>query len=390
MSNFNKAMEAVSKARVIVVGSGLTGAVLANQLSNSYNVVVIEKREHVAGNVYTELDEETNIHVHKYGAHIFHTSQKWVWDFVNQFGKFNNYRHHVLADYGGNLFSLPFSLKTYSEIYGVRVTPQNFDKIVGPSITEMTDPKNLKEKAISTIGKHAYRILVEDYTKKQWGVDPEKLPASVIGRLPVRRNYDTRYFNDEFEGIPVNGYTHMVEGMLEGIPVFTGVDWFDVRDHVRDDQFVIYTGEIDKFFDYKHGKLTWRSVRFEHERHKEQDHQGIAVMNYTGLDKNYTRIIEHKHFNPDRDTKGTIVSKEYSCAPGNGIDPYYPVNLAEDKLKLALYKTEEEKIKDNVYIGGRLGKYAYFDMAPAISLAFRDLNNEIWEKVEKLQKKAQS
>lgn len=382
-TNTEQAIEAIKKASVIVVGSGLTGATLAHELSSLWNVVVIEKRDHIAGNVYTELDEETNIHVHKYGAHIFHTSQQGIWDYVNHFAKFNNYRHHVLADHGGNLFSLPFSLKTFSEIYGQRITPQNFDRIVGPSITEIENPSNLREKAISTIGKHAYRILVEEYTRKQWGVDPEKLPASVIGRLPVRRNYDTRYFNDEFEGIPVEGYTKLVENMLQHTPVFTGVDWFDVRSEIRDNQFVIYTGEIDRFFDYKHGHLNWRSVRFEHERFSTQDYQGIAVMNYTGNEKNFTRTIEHKHFNPDRDTQGTIVSREFSCKPGDGIDPYYPVNLAEDKLAHGLYKIESEKISDRVYVGGRLGKYAYFDMAPAISLALRDLPG-IWEKIQKL------
>jgi UDP-galactopyranose mutase len=373
--------EAIRKADVLIVGAGFTGATYAQLLhSSGYNVVVIDKRNHVAGNAYTERKD--NIDVHEYGAHIFHTPNPKIWEYVNCFGEFNGYRHHVLAISGGKTYTLPFTLKTLSEIYGMTMSPAQAKSMLEYDTMAHTSQNNLEEKALSLVGLRVYEKLIRDYTRKQWGVDPKNLPASVIARLPFRWNYDTRYFNDKYEGIPIDGYTKIVESMLEDVPTFLGVNWFDIRSF-PDLPFVIYTGPVDQYFDYKAGSLTWRSVEFENKYLEGvKDHQGIAVMNYCDLNTDYTRIIEHKHFNVlDGSDQGTWISYERSCKPGGKIDPYYPVNQLEDKIIMSEYDRMKQEVSNRVHICGRLGDYAYYDMHQAIGIVFKDIT-EVERKIQ--------
>ncbi len=350
----------------LVVGAGLFGAVFAHEAKKAgKNCLVIDKREHIGGNVYTEDVE--GIQVHKYGAHIFHTSDKKIWDYVNQFAEFNNYINSPVAVYGDELYNLPFNMNTFSKMWGIK-TPDEAKEIIAKQIAELNidEPANLEEQALKLVGRDVYEKLIKGYTQKQWGRECTELPAFIIKRLPLRFTYDNNYFNDRYQGIPVDGYTAMVEKMLEGIEVRLSTDYFDVKDEIDADK-VIYTGMIDSYYDYKLGVLEYRSVRFETEKLDCENYQGNAVVNYTAADVPYTRIIEHKHFNFGKQPV-TVISREYSSEWKQGDEPYYPVNNDRNNDLYEQYKKLAES-EGNVIFGGRLGQYKYYDMDKVIAAA---------------------
>ena len=352
----------------LIVGAGLFGATFARQMTRrGRRVLVIDKREHVGGNVYTR--ELEGIQVHQYGAHIFHTNDKAVWDYVNRFAEFNRYTNSPVANYRGELFSLPFNMYTFNKLWGV-VTPREAEEKIRQQreAAGISEPKNLEEQAISLVGTDVYEKLVKGYTEKQWGRPCSELPAFIIRRLPVRFTFDNNYFNARFQGIPVGGYTAMVERMLSGIEVRLGVDYLEDKaawDALADR--VVYTGPIDRYFDYCFGPLEYRSVRFETQVLDMPNYQGNAVVNYTDRETPYTRVIEHKHFEFGTQPK-TVISREYSSEWKLGDEPYYPVN---DEKNAALYR-EYKALADreaHVLFGGRLGEYKYYDMDAVIARA---------------------
>ena len=363
-----------NKYDFLVVGAGLFGAVFAHEAKAAgKSVLVIDKRPTIAGNVYTEKVE--GIHVHKYGAHIFHTNNKKVWEYVNRFAEFNRFTNSPVANYHGELYSLPFNMYTFNKMWGV-VTPQEAaDRIEEQKkAAGITEPKNLEEQAISLVGTDIYEKLVKGYTEKQWGRPCTELPAFIIKRLPVRLTFDNNYFNALFQGIPVGGYTKMVENMLEGIEVRLGCDYLEDRsgwDAMADK--VIYTGPIDAFYAFCHGTLEYRSVRFETELLDIPNYQGNAAVNYTDRETPWTRIIEHKWFEFSKDDDGndlpkTVISREYSSAWKPGDEPYYPVNDEKNGKLYEKYK-ELAAAEEKVVFGGRLGEYKYYDMDQVIASA---------------------
>ena len=307
----------------LIVGAGLFGAVFAHEMTKEgKKCLVVEKRDHIAGNIYCETVDD--IHVHKYGAHIFHTSNKKVWDYINTFAEFNNYINSPVASYKDELYNLPFNMNTFSKMWGIK-TPQEAKDIIAKQIKELDikEPKNLEEQALSLVGQDVYQKLIKGYTEKQWGRDCKDLPSFIIKRLPLRFVYDNNYFNDRFQGIPIGGYTPIVEKMLEGCDVLLNTDYFEYRKTNPDiADKVVYTGMLDKYFDYKLGVLEYRSVRFEHERLDTDNYQGNAVVNYTEYEVPYTRIIEHKHFEYGTQAK-TVITREYSKEYEEGDEPYY-------------------------------------------------------------------
>lgn len=357
----------------LIVGAGLYGAVMAHELhKRGKKCLVIDKREHIAGNIYCE--EIEGIHVHKYGAHIFHTSDKKIWDYINQFAEFNNYINSPIAIYRDELYNLPFNMNTFSKMWGVK-TPQEAKAMIEKQVKEtgITEPKNLEEQGLSLVGKDVFEKLVKGYTEKQWGRECKDLPAFIIKRLPVRFTYDNNYFNDRYQGIPIGGYTAIVEKMLEGVEVRTGTDFFDFRKENPDiSEKIIFTGMIDEYFDYCLGALQYRSVRFETEILDCDNYQGNAVVNYTEEEVPYTRIIEHKHFEFGKQEK-TVISKEYSSEWTVGMEPYYPVNDEKNNALFARYKELAES-QDKVIFGGRLGNYRYYDMDKVIAAALDKLD----------------
>ena len=358
----------------LVVGAGLYGAVFAREAADKgFKVLVIDKRDHIAGNVYTEKIE--GINVHKYGAHIFHTNNKKVWEYVTRFIEFNRFTNSPVANYHGELYSLPFNMYTFNKMWGV-VTPEEASAKIEEQrkAAGITDPKNLEEQAISLVGTDIYEKLVKGYTEKQWGRPCTELPAFIIKRLPVRLTFDNNYFNALYQGIPVGGYTKLVENMLDGIEVRLGVDYLEQKDELNAlADKVIYTGAIDAYFDYKLGALEYRSVRFENELLDKPNFQGNAAVNYTDRETPWTRIIEHKWFEFGKDEEGndlpkTVISREYSSEWEPGVEPYYPIN---DEKNGALYH-EYKKLADaeeKVVFGGRLGEYKYYDMDAVIASA---------------------
>lgn len=355
----------------LIVGSGLYGAVMARQLKDAgKSVLVLEKRDHIGGNCYTENIE--GINVHKYGAHIFHTNNKHVWNYINQFAEFNRYTNSPIAIYGGKVYSLPFNMYTFNKIWGVR-TPEEAEKKLAKQILDagIVKPKNLEEQAISLVGKDIYKKLIKGYTEKQWGRSCKELPPEIIKRLPVRFTYDNNYFNALYQGIPIGGYTKMIENLLDGIEVKLGVDYLkekEIYDKIIKEK-IIYTGPIDAYYEYKLGNLEYRSVRFEHEIINIPNYQGNAVVNYTNKSVPYTRIIEHKWFEFDiNKTKKTVISKEYSSEWNVGDEPYYPIN---DDKNMKLYNQYKELADQSkrVIFGGRLGEYKYYDMDQIIESA---------------------
>ncbi|AKF09423.1 UDP-galactopyranose mutase [Sandaracinus amylolyticus] len=363
----------------VVVGSGLFGAVFAQQAREAgKSVLVIERRDHVGGNCWSYDCPETGINVHAYGTHIFHCSSDEIWQYVNRFTGLNRYRHRVLTTHRDRVYSMPINLGTVNAFYGVSLRPFEVESFLESKRENITMPRNLEEKAISLIGRDLYEAFVKGYTAKQWGCDPCELPASIINRLPVRVSYEDSYFDDRYQGIPLEGYGRMFERMLEGIPVELGVDFFDDREHwMRHAKKVVYTGPLDRFFDYEHGRLSWRSVRFERTRVDIDDYQGTSVMNYADGDVPYTRIHEPKHLHPERRsrTKGkTVVIREYSHVDDD--QPYYPVNFPSDQDKLARYQAQQSE-HPNVIFGGRLAQYRYLDMHQVIGAALRAAAREL-------------
>lgn len=360
----------------LVVGSGLYGAVFAREAKNSgKSVLVIDKRPNVAGNVYTEQIE--GINVHKYGAHIFHTNNKRVWDYVNHFAEFNRFTNSPVANYNGELYSLPFNMYTFNKMWGVTTPAQAAEKIEQQRREAgITEPKNLEEQAISLVGRDIYEKLIKGYTEKQWGRPCDKLPAFIIKRLPVRLTFDNNYFNALYQGIPIGGYTKMVENMLSGTEVRLNTDYLADKsgfDALADK--VIYTGPIDAYFDYKLGALEYRSVRFETEVLDIPNFQGNAAVNYTDSKTPFTRIIEHKWFE-FADQPKTVISREYSSEWKVGDEPYYPVNDDKNSALYAEYKRLAEK-EQKVIFGGRLGEYKYYDMDAVIDAALKMCDKEL-------------
>lgn len=363
----------------LIVGAGLTGAVFAREATAAgKRCLVIDRRDHIAGNCHTECVR--GINVHRYGAHIFHTSDERVWSYVQQFAEFNNYINAPVANFHGEIYNLPFNMNTFSKMWGIR-TPEEARAVIEEqkAAENITDPQNLEEQALSLVGRDIFEKLVKEYTEKQWGRDCKDLPAFIIRRLPVRFIYDNNYFNDRYQGIPMGGYTKMVEHMLEGVEVRLGASYRDVVAEADGNvealaAKVIYTGPIDEYFDYKLGPLEYRSVRFETELLEGvANWQGNAVVNYTSHDEPFTRIIEHKHFEFGRDEEGrelpdTVISREYSAAWKLGDEPYYPMNDERNNALYAKYAALGEAER-NVVFAGRLGAYKYYDMAPCIAAA---------------------
>lgn len=350
----------------LIVGAGLFGAVFAREAARQgKKCLVIEKRNHIAGNIYTE--EVDGIQVHKYGAHIFHTSDSKIWDYVNQFAQFNNYINSPVAIYQDEVYNLPFNMNTFSRMWGIK-TPEEAKKIIQAQIDAagIKEPSNLEEQAISLVGTDVYEKLVKGYTQKQWGRECSELPAFIIKRLPLRFTYDNNYFNDRYQGIPVEGYTRMVEKMLEGIEVRLETDYFDVKNQIEASQ-TVFTGMIDEYFGYQLGHLEYRSLRFETQQLDCDNYQGNAVVNYTEAGIPYTRIIEHKHFNYGKQPH-TVITREYPSEWRIGDEPYYPVNNEKNTKLYHQYKEMAEQ-DSKLIMGGRLGQYQYFDMDKVIAAA---------------------
>ena len=372
----------------LIVGAGLFGAVFAHEMKKrGKSVLVIDKRDHIAGNIYTR--SVMDIQVHEYGAHIFHTSDKKIWDYVNGFAEFNHYINSPIAYYKGELYNLPFNMNTFSKMWGV-VTPDEAKAKIAAQIEELgiIEPKNLEEQALSLVGTDVYEKLVKGYTEKQWGRDCKELPAFIIKRLPLRFTYDNNYFNDRYQGIPIGGFTAMVERMLAGTTVRTGISYREFAAEQETDRGievvdkagnsyrkVVYTGMIDEYFGYSLGHLEYRSLRFEIQELPECDnYQGNAVVNYTEREIPYTRIIEHKHFEFGTQ-KGTVITREYPAEWTEGDEPYYPLNNERNDALLAQYQ-ELAKTKPHVIFGGRLGQYKYYDMDKVIEAALKAVEAE--------------
>lgn len=373
---------------LIIVGSGLFGSVVAEQASRAgYRVAVVESRDHIGGNCYTEFDKETGINIHKYGPHIFHTDNKMVWDYINQFSEFNNYQHQGKSCHQGQLYPIPINLETINKFTGSNFTPHQAEEWLNIERIPNKDPKNFEEQALTLLGSRLYHAFIEGYTKKQWETNPKDLPSSVARRLPVHTNYRTDYYpnNNKYQGIPVDGYTPIFEKMLThpNIQLFMNTDWFEVKHHAHD-KLVVYTGPIDRYFEFCYGHLNWRTLDFEYRVEPHSDYQGTSIINYPDLDVPFTREVEHKHFHPERKTLPgkTIIGREFSRRATETDTPYYPVNTDDDKDKYTMYKglTELEK---NVIFGGRLGEYMYYDMHQVIGSALACWKNKIQVKLQK-------
>ncbi len=357
----------MKKYDYLIVGSGLFGAVFAHEaVKRGKKCLVLEKREHIGGNIYCE--ETEGITVHKYGAHIFHTSDRRVWEYVNSFCEFNRFTNSPIANYKGEIYNMPFNMNTFSRLWGV-VTPDEARAKIEEQRGKITgEPKNLEEQAISLVGDDIYRKLIKGYTEKQWGRDCKELPAFIIRRLPVRYTYDNNYFNDLYQGIPVNGYNELIGKLLEGADILMGTDYNSDREKYNSlAHKVLYTGTLDSFYDYKFGSLAYRSLRFETEVLDTADFQGVAVVNYTDRDTPYTRIIEHKHFVFGKQEK-TVITREYPSKWEESMEAYYPVNDDENQALFAKYKALAER-EENVIFGGRLAEYKYYDMDKVIGAA---------------------
>ncbi|MEZ8086793.1 UDP-galactopyranose mutase [Vibrio sp. 1S139] len=359
----------------LIVGSGLFGAVFAHEAKKrGKSVKVIEKRDHIGGNVYCENIEDIN--VHKYGAHIFHTNDKKIWDYVNSFVEFNRYTNTPMAISKGKIYNLPFNMNTFNQLWGV-TTPEQASAIIKEQSSELDGrkPSNLEEQAISLVGRDIFETLIKEYTEKQWGRECKDLPSFIIKRLPVRLTYDNNYFNDNYQGVPIGGYNKLVEALLEGIDVELNVDYFQSKDRWNEiADKVVYTGPIDKFFDYSYGKLEYRSLNFEHEILPTSNHQGNAVINYIDKCHEFTRIIEHKHFEFGQQNK-TVITKEYPKEYEEGDEYYYPINDTHNNSIYTKYKALKNSAPDIIF-GGRLAEYKYYDMHQVIASALKAIDKE--------------
>lgn len=375
------------KHNLIVIGAGFYGSVIAEQASRAgHRVAVIERRKHIGGNCYTEDDAGTGINVHRYGPHIFHTSNEVVWKYINQFTEFNDYRHKCRIQVGQRQYSMPINLDTINSWYGgPSRSPEQAQVLLASRRRKFAEPANFEQQALNLIGPELYQAFIHGYTTKQWETDPKELPASYARRLPVRTNYSDRYYNDTWEGIPKEGYTPIFRRMLTNpnIELFMDMDWNRVR-HLRTDQIVVYTGAIDRYFDYRLGRLTWRTLDFDWQTHPVQDYQGITQVNYGDIEVPWTRIIEHRHFHPERDypRDRTVISVEYSREAMGEDTPYYPVNSPSDQKLLAEYRALAQE-ETGVVFGGRLGEYLYLDMHQVISSALSGWKNKIEPKLKR-------
>ena len=376
-------------ADLVVVGSGLFGLTIAEQAATELGlkVVLLDRRSHIGGNAYSENEEQTGIEVHRYGAHLFHTSNERVWEYVNRFTGFTNYVHRVYTRHNGIVYPMPINLGTINQFFNAAYSPAEAKALIAEQAGELagTDPQNLNDKGISLIGRPLYEAFIKHYTAKQWQTPPEELPASIISRLPVRYTYDNRYFNDKYEGLPVHGYAAWLERMAAhpNIEVRLNTDFFsDDHEYSREKVLgqipVVYTGPVDRYFDYAEGDLSWRTIDLEEEVLPIEDFQGCSVMNYPDADVPFTRIHEFRHFHPERDyTKdATVIMREYSRFANKGDEPYYPVNTSVDREKLLKYR-DLAKGEQNVLFGGRLGTYKYLDMHMAIGAALSMFDNKI-------------
>ena len=376
-------------ADLVVVGSGLFGLTIAEQAATELGlkVALLDRRSHIGGNAYSEKEKQTGIEVHRYGAHLFHTSNERVWEFVNRFTEFTNYVHRVYTRHNGIVYPMPINLGTINQFFNAAYSPAEAKALIAEQAGELagTDPQNLNDKGISLIGRPLYEAFIKHYTAKQWQTPPEELPASIISRLPVRYNYDNRYFNDKYEGLPVDGYAAWLERMAAhpNIEVHLNTDFFEPghqysRENVLGQIPVVYTGPVDRYFDYAEGDLSWRTIDLEEEVLPIEDFQGCSVMNYPDADVPFTRIHEFRHFHPERDyTKdATVIMREYSRFANKGDEPYYPVNTSVDREKLLAYR-DLAKGENNVLFGGRLGTYKYLDMHMAIGAALSMFDNKI-------------
>ena len=376
-------------ADLVVVGSGLFGLTIAEQAATELGlkVVLLDRRSHIGGNAYSENEEQTGIEVHRYGAHLFHTSNERVWEYVNRFTGFTNYVHRVYTRHNGIVYPMPINLGTINQFFNAAYSPAEAKALIAEQAGELagTDPQNLNDKGISLIGRPLYEAFIKHYTAKQWQTPPEELPASIISRLPVRYTYDNRYFNDKYEGLPVDAYAAWLERMAAhpNIEVRLNTDFFsDDHEYSREKVLgqipVVYTGPVDRYFDYAEGDLSWRTIDLEEEVLPIEDFQGCSVMNYPDADVPFTRIHEFRHFHPERDyTKdATVIMREYSRFANKGDEPYYPVNTSVDREKLLKYR-DLAKGEQNVLFGGRLGTYKYLDMHMAIGAALSMFDNKI-------------
>jgi UDP-galactopyranose mutase len=359
----------------LIVGSGLYGSVVAYEAcKHGKSCLVIDKRQHIGGNIYTE--NINGINIHKYGAHIFHTSNKTVWEYINQFAEFNNYINSPVAVYENELYNLPFNMNTFSKIWNVK-TPDEAKKHIEKQIKDLniSEPKNLEEKALTLVGVDIYSKLIKGYTEKQWGRKCTELPAFIIERLPLRFTFDNNYFNDKYQGVPIGGYTQIIEKMLENADVKINIDYFDfIKNNKNIAKKIVYTGTIDEFFEYKFGSLHYRSVKYETQELPISNYQGNAVINYTDSKTPYTRVIEHKHFEFGIQPN-TVISREYPEEWKKGKEPYYPINDEKNNRLYEKYK-ELAKTRDDVIFGGRLANYKYFDMDKIVQLALLTAKNE--------------
>lgn len=365
----------MSQFDYLIVGAGLFGSVFAYEATQrGKKCLVIDKRNHIAGNIYTENIE--GINVHKYGAHIFHTSDKAIWEYVNRFADFNNFINSPIASYKDELYNLPFNMNTFSKMWGIK-TPAEAKAIIAGQIANLNigEPKNLEEQALKLVGTDVYEKLIKGYTQKQWGRPCTELPAFIIKRLPLRFTYDNNYFNDRYQGIAIGGYTQIIEKMLAGSDVKTDTDYFEfIKENPDIAEKTVFTGQIDEFFGYRYGALGYRSVRFENEILDTDNYQGNAVVNYTDREVPYTRIIEHKHFEFGKQEK-TVISREYSAEWQPGIEPYYPINDEANNALYEKYKTLAATRPDVIF-GGRLGQYKYYDMDKVIAAALSAVDDE--------------
>ena len=374
---------------LVVVGSGLFGLTIAEQAASRWGlrVAIVERRSHLGGNAYSEIDPETGIEVHKYGAHLFHTSNERVWEYVNRFTSFTSYVHRVWTTVDGVVYPMPVNLGTINQFFSAAYGPDEARALIAQQAAEVDGQEitDFESKGVSLVGRPLFEAFFKNYTAKQWQTDPKDLPASIISRLPVRYNYDSRYFNDKYEGLPVDGYTAWMERMVASdlIDVYLDTDFFDPENPLNKAAVVgkvpvVYTGPVDRYFDYSAGDLSWRTVDFEKEVVDTGDYQGCSVMNYGDIDVPFTRIIEFRHFHPERDYQDekTVIFREFSRFADHGDEPYYPVNTAQDRERLEQYR-ELMKNEDSVFFGGRLGTYKYLDMHMAIASALTMLDNEL-------------
>ena len=379
--------DALARADLVVVGSGFFGLTVAERAATELGaqVVVLDRRAHLGGNAFSYADPTTGIEVHKYGSHLFHTSNREVWEYVNRFTSFNDYRHHVFTMHQGQVYPLPISLLTLSNFYSRAFTPDEAREFIAQQQGDRSGSSNLEEKAISLIGEPLYEAFIKGYTQKQWQTDPRELPAEIITRLPVRMTYESRYFNVRGVGLPLNGYAAWINSMAtnERIDTFTEVDFRDVRGDVAAGVPVVYTGPLDEYFDFRHGVLGWRTLDLDIEVMAVPDYQGTSVMNYADVGVPFTRIHEFRHLHPERshDDSRTVIMREFSRSAGRSDEPYYPMNRAEDRRMLESYRADADAESDVIF-GGRLGTYQYLDMHMAIASALQCFRNKVSDRIQ--------